>query len=171
MIFNAERAYRKHVRMGLRVSRSGLLLEVSNPSQEIRMKPVCFAVFLFALSPLCWAHGSERIEILADRPIAYMVSQGRCEMTGAVIVGEEPASGATITLKRGDTIVAKARTNPRGIYRVEFSASAGDTIQEASLSVPPSVGSRALVRLDSSMTKPTATCKNVAITVGEVDRI
>lgn len=77
-----------------------------------------------------------------------MVGQNRCEMTGAVIVGGEAVSGAMITLKWGDTIVAKARTNPQGIYRVEFSAGVGDSVQEFALSVPPSVGSRALVRLD-----------------------
>lgn len=135
------------------------------------MNPVCLAALLFAIPSFCWANGSEEVDSLADRPIAYMVGQDRCEMTGAVIVGGEAVSGAMITLKRGDTIVAKARTNPQGIYRVEFSASVGDSVQEFALSVPPSVGSRALVRLDSSMTKPTATCKSLAIAVGEVERI
>lgn len=135
------------------------------------MKPVCLAALLFAVPSLCWANGSEGVGSLADRPIAYMVGQNRCEMTGAVIVGGEAVSGAMITLKRGDTIVAMARTNPQGIYRVEFSASAGDSVQEVALSIPPSVGSRALVRLDLPMTKPIAACKRMSLTVGEVERI
>lgn len=146
-------------------------MTIKNHAYPFRKRSALLFALMLAISTLWPAFAADRAWRLADNPNAYMVDSQRCEMTGAVFVGDEPVSGAVITLKKGDTVVAKARTGPRGIYRISFSASPGDLVRESALSVPTFVGSRALVRLDSSMTKPTATCKSVAITVGEVERI
>lgn len=93
------------------------------------MNPVCLAALLFAIPSFCWANGSEEVDSLADRPIAYMVGQDRCEMIGAVIVGGEAVSGATITLQKGDAIVAKARTVKLNVSETIYPAGLRELLQ------------------------------------------
>lgn len=146
-------------------------MTIKNHAYPFRKSSALLFALMLAISTLWPAFAADRAWRLADGPSAYMVDSQRCEMTGAVFLGDEPVSGAVITLAIGGMIVAKARTSHRGIYRVTFSARPGDLVQESALSVPAFVGSRALVRLDSSMTKPTAACKSAAITVGEIERV